>query len=135
MKFAAMTLILGMAAFAAKDPAAAPQYDPKTESSFTGTITKVHEAGGALDGVYVTVATKTETHEVYLAPASFVRMLEIPLKTGLTVELTASSITFEAKPLMLARGLTIGKNQYTLRDRSGVPNWLWLTRNAVPTGL
>jgi len=29
MKFAAMTLILGMAAWAAKDPAA-PQYDPKT---------------------------------------------------------------------------------------------------------
>jgi len=96
---------------------------------------KIYEAAGALDGVYLKVETKTDAFDVYLAPAAFVKMLEIPLKTGLTVEITGSLITFEGKPLMLARDLKIGKNLYSMRDRNGVPNWLWLTRNNVPTGL
>jgi hypothetical protein len=135
MKIAAIAMILGIAAaYAGKDPVAVPQYDPKTESSFTATIVKVSEVTGALDGVFIKVETKAESYDVYVAPANFVKMLEIPLKVGLNLEITASLVPYDGNKVMLARDLRIGKNLYSLRDKNGIPNWMWLTKANAPTG-
>jgi hypothetical protein len=134
MKIAALGLLLGLGLSAAKEPGG-PQYDPKTEATLTGNVANVYQSGGTLEGVFLKFETKTGAVEVYLAPASFVKMLEIPLKPGLKdVDITGSKISFDGKELILARDVVIGKNTYSFRDKGGNPNWLWLTKSTPPTG-
>jgi len=133
MKTATIALYLGLAFYAPKETPA-PQYDRKTEIDLTGNLVKVYQAGGPLAGTYATIETKGGTFEVYFAPASFVQMLDIPLKAGLRdVGVTGSKIAVEDKTVILAREVRIEKTFYSLRDANGGANWLW-TR-PIPTGL
>jgi hypothetical protein len=130
MRIAAIAMIAGLALYAAKEPGT-PQYDPKTEAVLAGSIVKVYESGGTL---FAKFETRTESLDVYLAPPSFINMLEIPLKNGQKdIEIVGSRVKFEGQDLILTRELRIGKNVYALRDKNGNPNWLWMTRNQ-PTG-
>ncbi len=134
MKTIAVTFILGLALYAAKDPNT-PQYDSKTETEFTGSIVKVYESTGTLAGVYAKIDTRADSFEVYFAPASFVRMLDIPLKAGMKdVGITGSKVTLEGRDIILVREVRIEKTLYSLRDRSGFPSWVWPMR-LMPTGL
>jgi hypothetical protein len=114
-----------------KDEPAVPQYDTKTEAVFDGNVTKAFEVDGV---VHITLQTKAETLDIYLAPASFVNLLEIPVREGLKeIEVIGSKVKFKGDELVLARMLKIGKTDYALRDAKGEPNWMWMTRRA-PTG-
>jgi hypothetical protein len=130
MRIAAIAMIAGIGLYAAKEPNV-PQYDHKTETVLAGSIVKVYESGGTQ---FAKFETKTESVEVYLAPTSFINMLEIPMKTGQKdIEIVGSRVKFEGQELILARELRIGKNLYALRDRNGNPNWLWMSKTQ-PTG-
>lgn len=119
-----------------KEPATpGPVYDAKTEVQFEGVITEVRQvAEGPLDGVYLNVKTKAESLELYLAPVQFVKMLDVPLKTGDTVEVTGSKVNYNSKALILTRELKVGKTGFEFRDKTGSPNWLWITKG-FPSGL
>jgi hypothetical protein len=120
-----------------KEPGAVAQYDLKTEITFTGSIVKVQEVAAGKDfaGVHVTIQSPSkELFEVYLAPASFIKMLDVPLKIGLReVDVTGSKITAAGGDLVLARELSIAKTTFVLRDSKGAPNWLWSVPQ-LPTG-
>lgn len=118
-----------------KDPGGLPSYDTQTQVDLAGTIVKVNEVTSGFVGVHVTVEAKGGLVEIYLAPAKFVKMLDIPLRAGLKdFAVTGSKVKFEGKDLILAREVTAEKTVFTLRDEKGVPNWLWMF-SALPTGL
>lgn len=118
-----------------RDPA--PQYDLKTEITIAGSIVEVSEAGSSkvLEGVFLKVKTKTETIDVYVAPGDFIKMLDFKFHKGDDLEATGSQVKFADSDLVLARTIVIGKTVLTFRDKSGTPQWLWMKRTAIPTGL
>jgi hypothetical protein len=122
---------------AARDAGGEPPYDAKAEVNFTGTIVKVDEIapGSVLAGFHLTVQTRTDSFEVYLGPASFIKRLDMPLRVGLKdIGVTGSRIKFAGNDLMLAREVRVEKTVFSLRDGNGVPNWLWSMRSEPPTG-
>jgi hypothetical protein len=128
----ALILILGIWASpgfcAAKDPGGVPEYDVKTEVEFTGSIVKMYEVApdNALPDLYLTIHTSTDSFEIYLGPASFIKRLDVPLRVGLKdVGVTGSKVKFAGSDLVLARELRVGKILFSLRDKKGFPNWLW----------
>jgi len=114
----------------------APTYNLKTEAQVTGNITAVNEIStGALPGVYVTVKGKDGSLEIYLAPADFVKLFDVKLKVGSEVAATVSKVKLGDKDIALARLFEIGKVDLILRDPKGIPQWLWMIRPVIPTGL
>ena len=131
-----VTVVLATAAFGGgKDQAPAePVYDVKTEVQIDAAVSGVKEVStGALKGVFLSVKSKSETMEIYLGPADFVKMFDVKFKNGDEVVVTGSKIKFEERDVVLAREVEIGKIILRLRDQKGTPNWLWLKQ--IPTGL
>lgn len=119
-----------------KVPAETAQYDLKTEIPISGSIVKVQEiaAGKDFAGVHVTIQSGKDLFDVYLAPASFIKMLDVPLKVGLKdVDVIGSKIAVAGVSLILARELSVAKTTFVLRDSKGAPNWLWAVPQ-LPTG-
>jgi hypothetical protein len=121
-----------------KDPTGAlPRYNVNTEIDFRGTIVKVREAtaSDAYAGIYLTIQAKTDTFEVYLGPANFIKLIDLKLRPGLKdVAVTGSRVRFEENDLVLAREVRMDNTVFALRDGKGVPNWIWSTVGALPTG-
>jgi hypothetical protein len=108
-----------------------PQYNIKTEVDFIGAIAKVREVprGEALAGIHLTIQSKGDAIEVYLGPADFIKLMDVPLRAGSKdVGVTGSKVKFDGNDLVLARELRVGKTVLSLRDEKGFPNWLWVTR-------
>ena len=137
----ALTLMSGaVPAFGSeKEPTGArPTYNVNTEMDFTGNIVKVREAtaNDAFAGTYVTIQVRTGVLEVYLGPANFIKLLDLKLRPGpKVVAVTGSRVTFEGNDLVLAREVRVDNTVFSLRDRKGVPSWIWSGLGAIPTGL
>ncbi len=136
---AVMTLAMITPAFGGgKDPAAGvPQYNVKAETDFVGTILKVREVpvGEAFAGIHLTIQAKGDPIDVFLGPADFIKLMAMPLHVGMKdVGITGSRVKFEGNDLVLARELRIEKTVLSIRDETGFPNWLWLTRTGIATG-
>lgn len=137
----ALTLMSGVAPVlgSEKEPTGArPTYNVNTEIDFSGNIVKVREAtaADAFPGTYVTIQVRTGVVEVYLGPANFIKLLDLKLRPGLKdVAVTGSKVIFEGNDLVLAREVRIDTTIFSLRDRKGVPNWIWSGLGAIPTGL
>jgi len=111
-----------------------PQYNTKTEVDFVGTIVKVREVSRAeaFAGIHLTIQSKGDAIEVYLAPADFIKLMDMPLRAGLKdVTVIGSRVKFEGSDLVLARELRVDKTVLSLRDEKGFPNWLWTTRGTT----
>lgn len=128
------TLLIASSGVFAGDPT--PGYNLKTETEITGSIGSVSQIStGALQGVFLTVKTKGDTLDVYLAPADFIKIFDVQLKPGVEITATGSKVKFGDKEIMLARAVGIGKVDLILRDPKGTPQWLWMNRHDIPTGL
>jgi hypothetical protein len=119
-----------------KDPMApAPAYDTTTEVQFEGVVSEVRQvSSGPLQGIYLTVKTKSESVDLYLGPAEFIKLFDVQFKNGNGVEVTGSKVKFEGRDLVLGREVRLGKTTLVLRGAKGAPNWMWLSRS-FPTGL
>jgi hypothetical protein len=125
-----LTMLLGFAG------SPAPVYDAKTEVGFIGNVSGVRETSkGELKGVYLTVKTKNEEFDVYLGPSMFVDIFGVNFKKGAEVTFTGSKVKFEDQDLILAREVHIDNTVLILRDAKGIPQWLWMLKRDVPTGL
>jgi DNA/RNA endonuclease YhcR with UshA esterase domain len=74
-------------------------------------------------GSHITVTTDNGPIEVHLAPASFLKDYEIVFKPGDSVKIVGVKITFEGKPAVLARSVSIGRESFMFRDAKGRPLW------------
>jgi hypothetical protein len=137
MKILAGTLlgsVLAAAPLAAQAPAAppakapaaakAPEYDPKAEVTFKGTIEDFHESQmrGDHPGLHLIVKTDTETIEVHACPVRFMKELDFALEKGDAVTVTGSRPG--GTGVVVAREVTKGQTTLTLREKSGAPIWV-----------
>ena len=108
-----------------------PMYDTQTEARVTGTIEAVTNVAGADDscccgvggGTHLTVKTATESMEVHLGPAVWLREQGINLAAGDTVEILGSRVTMRGAAVFLAREITKGGTTWKLRPGAGRGAW------------
>jgi len=124
-----------------KDPVDnSPQYNLKTEVTIKGTIQAVREvpATEVFAGVHVSllILKTNETVDVFIAPQEFLKFMGVPLRAGMKdVTLVGSKVKSEGKDLMLARELKVDTTVLSIRDDKGFPNWLWLMKQGITSGL
>jgi hypothetical protein len=134
MKLSILLLAATAAVCLAKDPKAAePRYNASTTVDVRGTVTEVHVVppGEFLPGVHVTLKTKTETVEVYLAPVDFLHLLKATVGSGDEIRVVGSRVgdTILTKEF-LKKGTSI-----LLREENGAPVWENWGVVANPTSL
>ena len=110
----------------AKAPAAAkaPEYDPKAEVTFKGTIEDFHESQmrGDHPGLHLVVKTETESIEVHACPVRFMKELDFALDKGDAVAVVGSRPG--GTGVVVAREITKGQTSLTLREKNGEPIWV-----------
>ncbi len=102
-----------------------PAYNPATMVELEGTITAVRQvpAGSPLEGVHLTVKSKTSTVDVYLAPADFLKIFKTNFAVGYDVRVLGSKVSFGNTDVVLSNEVNIGITSIILRDGSGAPVW------------
>lgn len=116
--------MLGTAAFAASNQpvkTSEPVYNPATVVSVDGTIMAAHlvPAGSPMQGMHLTVKTKSATLDVYLGPTDFVRIFKTNFPVGSEIEVIGSKVG----QTILSRDIEIGAATINLREADGAPNW------------
>ena len=74
-------------------------------------------------GSHITVKNDTGNIEVHLAPASFMKQYDIAFTKNQNVTVVGSRITYEGKPALIAKSVTIGRETFNFRDAKGRPLW------------
>jgi hypothetical protein len=118
--FIAAAGVIGLA----KDPGAVlePRYNPAAPADVRGVVSEIHVVpeGSPLAGVHVTLRTKTEAVEVFLAPAAFLSMLKFKVAVGDDIQAVGSRVS----GVILTREFTKKGTTITLRDPDGTPVWM-----------
>ena len=103
-----------------------PRYDPTQEVKVKGEVLEIKSyvcpISGTMGG-HLTLQTAEGPVEVHLGPAAFLAEYEISFAKGDKVEILGNKVTFHDRPAVLARKVTRGQNEYTLRDAKGKPLW------------
>lgn len=101
------------------------RYDPAAMVRISGSVQEVREVPEppALKGIHVTVKNERAVFHVYLAPARFLRLFAITLKTGDELQIYGSKTRFKGADLVLARELRRNTDVLVLRDEKGNPYW------------
>ena len=136
----AFLLAFGASAAFATDKAASVKepevrYDAATVVDVKVTVVSIREVAKTepLDGLYLTVKTeagtfKTETLEVYVGPADFVKTFGIAFAKGDQIQVIGSRVKVDGADLVLAREVTRRETTLILRDKNGEPFWNHWTR-------
>ena len=127
-----VALLVGSATLIAKDPSASgvPEYNPASivHSRFQVVEFKVVPTPEPLEGAHLFVKSGTgETLDVFLGPAKYIKIFNLPLNAGDKVDVLGSEVKFKGANLILGREVTKGAVTMILRDDTGVPMWLdWM---------
>lgn len=121
-------LILGMfaALWGAQNNPDVPKYDVSHQQVFTGIVGQVkdyHCPVSGTVGTHLAVKEITETLEVHMAPATFLKQYGIVISPGEKVQITGVKVTFDGKPAVLARSVSVRNETFTFRDEKGRPLW------------
>jgi hypothetical protein len=130
----AFSLLLALTAFPAPGtgiipnnpkPEAAPSYDPATVIDIMGRITDVWEVPAyfPLEGLHLAVKSGSETLDVYVGPADFMKIFGVTFVKGDKVEAIGSRVMFGDGDIVLAAEIRIADVTIVLRDKNGVPYW------------
>jgi hypothetical protein len=101
-------------------------YDPANQTTLQGVIQEVKDykcpVTGTM-GTHISLKTEELTTEVHLAPSKFLKEYEIVLKPGDEAKIVGVKFTFDGKPAMLAKTVTVGKETFVFRNDKGKPLW------------
>jgi hypothetical protein len=106
-----------------------PRYNPKTETTLSGTIEDLQLQTGRYRGTGTHVILKTDsgTMEVHVGPTTYIEKQQFLLAKGDHIEVLGSQVKIGGKDAFLARQITKEGKKLVLRDQNGVP--LWSRRN------
>ena len=109
------------------DKPEAPSYDPATVIDIMGRITDVWEVPysslDSLEGLNLAVKSGSETLDVYVGPADFVKIFGVTFVEGDKIEVIGSRVMFGDGDIVLAAEIRIADATMVLRDKEGVPYW------------
>jgi hypothetical protein len=106
-----------------------PRYDPKTETTLSGTIEDIqllpgHHRG---TGTHLILKTDSGTIEIHVGPTAYIEKRQFSFTKGDRIEVLGSQVKIGSKDALLAREITKEGKKLVLRDQTGVP--LWSGRN------
>ncbi|MGI9103811.1 MAG: hypothetical protein ACR2IF_15330 [Terriglobales bacterium] len=130
LTFSVLLWAVTMVGQANKPPADAPKYDLRSEVTVKGKVEEVQKVANAKGqvGIHLLVKTETATLEVRLCPNSFLDDMDVRFAKGDALTITGSKVKVEEKDVILAREIERGTSKIVLRDKEGVPVWLWLVK-------
>ena len=122
----ALLLILPQATAAQRNLNTGPKYDIANEVKIKGTIEDIREVPGEFQGTHLVVKTDTGTVLVRLAPADFLKEMDVSFNKGDAVVVTGAKApdSTATEEVIMAREIIVGTNDTTLRDDKGVPVWV-----------
>lgn len=124
-----LLLLLAAATIAAaawtRPVAAQRHYNPATETTLQGTVSKVYTVTGkrGWNGVHLAVQSQGETYDVHLGPSAWIDSQGFAIAAGDSVEVVGSKVKFEGSDALIARQITKEGKVLVLRDSSGFPKW------------
>lgn len=100
-------------------------YDPKTETTVTGTVEQVKQVTGrhGWNGTHLTLKTESETLDVHVGPEKYIASQGFSLAAGDEIEVLGSKVTVGDGEAVIARQIKKGDKTLVLRNASGVPHW------------
>lgn len=106
-----------------------PRYNPKTETTLSGTIEDLQLHPGYYRGTGTHLVLKTDSGmiEVHVGPTSYIERHKFSFTKGDRIEVLGSQVKIGVKDAFLAREITKEGKNLALRDQNGVP--LWSRRN------
>jgi uncharacterized protein YcnI len=129
------TLVLMVVIILAGAVAAAQQKSPKynlaDEIKLKGTVESVKQVPNSCSGytgTHVLLKTEKGLLEVQIAPADFLKELDISFAAGDALEITGAKIKEGESEMVLAREIVRKGNSLVVRDRKGEPVWTWLLK-------
>jgi hypothetical protein len=137
MASSALALVLTVPVLGSEVCTNTPDYDLKTETKISGSVTEVIQVppGSALEGTQLKIRNYLETAVVYLGPPEFIKIFDFKFHAGEEVEITGSKVKCGTNELILARRVSVGNTLIVFRNEKGTPQWLWMKRMPMPTGL
>ncbi len=106
-----------------------PKYNPAAEAVYKGTVEDLVDrecpvSGGM--GSHINLKLESgEIIEVHLATTKFVKLVEMNLQKGDTIEVTGWKTELDGVPAILARVVKHGEETYSFRDKDGKPAWIY----------
>ena len=101
-------------------------YDEANQQTVRGWVVETRDFQCPVNnamGSHITVKTETGSIEVHLAPASFMKQYDIAFAKDQNVTVVGSKITYESKPALIAKSVTVGHETFNFRDAKGRPLW------------
>jgi len=107
-----------------------PRYDASSPFDTMTVVVEQREVprGNPLNGIHLTVRLESakensETIDVYLGPAAYLKDFDVTFEKGDRVQVTGSKVKYAGAPLVLARQVRRDSTTIYLRDEHGVPYW------------
>lgn len=117
----ALFVILALPLCLAQNSSASPRYEKSQETKLKGVVEEIQSTPAR--EVQLIVKMDGEKLEVYVAPESFLREMELSFAKGDQLEIVGAKHIVNGTPELLAREITRNSNTMTLRDDNGVPVW------------
>ena len=107
-----------------------PRYDSSTTVDTMMVVVDLKEvpSGSALSGSHLMMRPESsransETTDVYLGPADYLKDFSCRFTKGDRVQVTGSKVKFNGASVVLAREVRLNSTTVYLRDEHGVPYW------------
>lgn len=101
-------------------------YDQSRQQTINGLVAETKDYHCPVSGTvgsHITVKLDIGSIEVHLAPASFMKQYEIMIRKDDRVTIVGSKITYDGKPALIAKSVTVGRETFNFRDPKGLPLW------------
>jgi hypothetical protein len=130
--FLVAPLLPGLAASSGQTAQAEPEprYDAATTVDTMTVVAEVREVprGNPLNGTHLIVRLESakensETIDVYLGPAAYLKDFEVTFAKGDRVQVVGSKVKYGGAPVILARQVRRDATTLYLRDEHGTPYW------------
>jgi hypothetical protein len=130
--FLAVPLLLGLTPSSGQTAPAEPEprYDSATTVDAMTVVSDLREVprGNPLSGTHLIVRLESakessETIDVYLGPADYLKDFEVTYVKGDRVQVIGSKVKYQGAPLILARQVRRDATTIYLRDEHGTPYW------------
>jgi hypothetical protein len=109
----------------AQGGAAEPKYDAGAVTEYLATVVEVQETpdGAPMRGVHITVKAGSDTLNVYLGPAAYLKDFLVTFVKGDRLHVTGSKVKWNGGHVVLAREIRKDGTTVYLRDAQGNPYW------------
>lgn len=106
-----------------------PKYNAAAEAVYKGTVDDLKDrecpVSGGLGSHIMLKLESGEVIEVHLATTKFVKLVEMNLEKGDTIEVTGWKTELDGVPAIFARVVKHGDETYSFRDKDGKPAWVY----------